>query len=439
MVTYNLKDLKAKIVYHPHWDQLNERQQEFCLTVLDGKNVFLSGQGGVGKTYALTFLFNFLSKNGISFGKTAMTGIAALNLGGSTIHSWASLGLGNTDLQNIFKMVFRNKKAKARIASAQILFIDEISMCSAELFDKIFAVIKAVRRGKPMSYVISGDLMQLPPIFKDLASESGFFFESNSWKREKFTTVNLEEIIRQKDDKEFGQILSEIRVGNLKNIHKIKERIGVKLDLPDGILPVKLFGYNASVDNYNKKILDSLEGRSKVYKSKDDGDEKYVEFFNRNSQAPQVLELKIGAQVMLTYNVDTEAGFVNGLVGKITSFESSNRPIVKFANGQRLVVDPQTWEVKEQTVGLDDVIKYRTIATRTQYPLKLSWASSIHKSQSLTLDHISVDLQEAFECGMAYTALSRVRNLKGLSVIRNFDESKITANPKCLRFYESIK
>ena len=437
MATFNLKDLKAKVIYHPNWEQLNEKQKAFCLSVLDGRNIFLTGGSGTGKSFCLHFLFKFFAENGISYGKTAMTGISALNIGGSTIHSWASLGLGDTDISNIFKMVFRNKKAKERIASAKFLFIDEISMCSAELLDKIFAVLRAVRRGNPISVTLIGDSFQLPYIVKNLESDSGYFFESKSWKQENFKIINLTELIRQKEDKEFGEILNQIRVGDLTNVHKIKERIGAKLDLPDGILPVKLFGYNASVDAYNNKILNSIEGKTHKYLAKDEGDSKYTENFNRNSQAPEVLLLKKGAQVMLTYNVNTEEGFVNGLIGKVIGFETNNNPIVKFTDGKRLIVESQTWEIKEQIVGLDDVIKYKTIASRTQIPLKLSYATSIHKVQSLTLDFVSVDLQQAFENGMAYTALSRVRNFKGLSIIRDFDENKISVSKKCLEFHKT--
>ena len=439
MAIYSLKDLKAKIIYHPDWEQLNKKQKGFCLTILDGKNTLLAGAGGCGKSFALSFLFKFFDELGVSYGKTAMTGIAALNLQGSTVHSWLGIQLGDQDVQSILKMVFRNKKARSRIISAKFLFIDEISMCSAELFDKIFSVIRVIRRGAPLIVCICGDPMQLPPVFKNPEVENGFFFESDAWTKEKFATVNLTEIIRQRDDKAFGKILSEIRVGNLKNIHKIKERIGAKFDLPEGIQPVKVFGYNSSVDNYNNKILKSLPGKSHFYKAKDDGDEKYTENFNRNSQAPQLLELKEGAQVMLTYNVNVAEGLVNGLIGKVIGFETQNNPIIKFTDGQQLVVESQTWEIKEQIVGLDDVIKYKTVATRTQVPLKLSWANSTHKCQSLTLDYISVDLHEAFEYGMAYTALSRVKSLNGLSIIRDFDEDRISVNPKCLKFYNSIK
>lgn len=440
-MTFNY--LADKIFQDKNWNNLNSKQKEFCLSILNGDNVFLTGAAGVGKSFVLNYLFDFLQKNGIRIGKTALSGIAALNIGGSTIHSWSGIGLGNTDMNDIFKMVFRNKKARNRILSAQILFIDEISLCSGKLLKVLDAVYKAVRRSRlpfgGIQMIISGDIMQLPPVFKDLEDKEDFFFLSTPYKNANFKVVELTSIVRQKDDEKFASILSEIRIGVLSNINEIRKRIGAKINTPCGVLPVKLLGYNSSVENYNKKVLDSINSKLKKFYSQDIGDEKHKKYFNKHCLAPEVLELKASAQVMLVYNIDIEEGLVNGLTGKVINFTDKNLPIVEFSNGKRVIITPQKWEIKEQVVNSNREIVYKVIASRSQIPLKLSWAMSIHKSQGSTLDYAVINLQEAFETGMAYVALSRLKNLEGLSISKDFDESKIKINKKCLEFYNSYK
>ncbi len=430
----------------PSWKLLKTKQQKFCLSVLNGHNIFLSGQAGSGKSFVLNFLFGFFERQGVHYGKTATTGIAALNISGSTIHSWAGIGLGNTDANDILKNVFRNKKATARIQSTQVLFIDEVSMCSGGLLDKLEYVIGVVRRNsrKPwggLQIICCADFFQLPPVNKDLLNDrTDFAFESNAWRIADFKNILLTENVRQQNDKVFTDLLNQLRVGDISNISILNSRVNASLDSKANIRPVKLFGYNSAVEKYNNQCLSAIPSKSYFFTSKDKGGPHHIEFFNKNCQAPQTLELKLGAQVMLLKNVHTERGLVNGSVGIVTSIQE-NVPVVKFKNGESLLVEPDIWEIKEQVTSVEpngkESIKYKVTASRTQIPLKLSFACTLHKAQGTTLDAVELDLNQCFETGMGYVALSRVRDMQSLS-LRPFDPSKIRVNKKCLDFYKNL-
>jgi ATP-dependent DNA helicase PIF1 len=333
-------------------------------------------------------------------------------------------------------MVYKNKKAKARIESAKIIFVDEASMLSGNLFDMINFILKRVKNTREefggIQVVLIGDFLQLPPIFKDL-NNNKLLFESNAYNKGMFRFCALNKIIRQKDDNDFAKLLNEIRFGDISNIWKIKERIGAKLDLPEDFQPVRLLGYNKSVDEYNQKCLESIEGDLKSFRSIDYGESHHIDSFDRNSPVGQFVKIKKGAQVSLCWNVSVEEGFVNGSVGVVTGFASDGSPIVKFKTG-KLIIEPQTWEIFEQVV-IQDVIKYKSVASRTQIPLRLAFASSIHRAQGQTLDFATIDLEQVFTESQAYVALSRVKSLNGISILRDFDESRIKVNKKCVDFY----
>lgn len=438
------------IQYARGWENLNQLQQKACMDILEGNNIFLSGPAGTGKSFVLNFLFEFFDNQSISYGKTATTGIAALNIGGSTIHSWAGMGLADTSVGNILKGVFRNKKALSRIRSAKYLFIDECSMISADFFGKLSAVLKIVTKVKQpfggIKICLSGDFLQLPPVIKDELNEEfdgrTYLFETDDWINGKFKTIYLKEIVRQKDDKEFAELLNEIRLGNITNIHKIKNRIGAKIKTPEGIKPVRILGYNAAVKSYNEKVLASLPGEEVTFTSLDSGENRHLETLDRNCPASKVITLKKDAQVMLLYNIDLESGLVNGSVGIVTGFDKSLKlPIVKFSNGVTRIIDNQEWKIKEQVaekVAGKDIIRYKTVAKRTQIPLSLCYSASYHKTQGITLEYAIIDLQQVFTDSQAYVGLSRVKNLEGLSIVSDFNENKITVSQKCVDFYNSI-
>ena len=243
--------------------------------------------------------------------------------------------------------------------------------------------------------------------------------------------------MRQKE-LDWQNCLNDVRIGLLpkKTRKLLKTRVGVELKNDFGIKPTKLFSTNYSVDYINNKELDILaesdpeffEYNMEIHvypgvKNKDYAIDKY----KKNCNAPETLQLCVGAQVMLLWNLDTDGGLVNGSRGVVTSFVG-DIPMVKFLNGRELLIDYNVWESEEQDKKILRVV---------QLPLKLAYALTVHRSQGCSLDYAEIDLSNTFEYGMAYVALSRVKKLEGLSIIDiNFD--KIKANEKAIAFYKGL-
>lgn len=436
----NLGAFEADFKQSEAYKRLNDGQREFFEHVFAGENVFLTGPAGTGKSYCIKTLFNYLASKGVFVGKAALTGVAALNIGGSTIHSWAGLGLADEDVDSVVRKAASNKKARERIQNTGMIFVDEVSMASADLMNKIDAVLKNVRMNAApfggMQVIFSGDFLQLPPVFKGRGDQLTFAFNSNAWNNANVRSNHLTKLVRQDDKTAFASALQRIRYGELtgSDLQLLESRVNARLDVP--IDPIKIFCKNLDIDAYNQAKYSSLQTQEQVYICKDTGLEHYSKYFDKNCPAPPILRLKIGTQVMLLVNVDLEAGLVNGSIGVVDGF-SPLGPIVKFTNGERSIIDQNKWEVKEQELDLTGKMRYKVVATRQQLPLKLAWATSVHKQQGCTLDHAVVDLSNAFEYGQVYVALSRVKTLEGLS-IAGFNPRKIKAHPECLAFYEAL-
>lgn len=419
----------------PEWKGLTKLQKKFFEHFFQRKNVFLTGPAGTGKSYCVHLLFKFLDEQGVFYGKTASTGVAALNIGGVTLHSWSGMGLADDEGMDLLDKVDGNSKAKNRIKSSKVLVIDEISMMNSNLMDKLDIVCQYIRdRGESfggIQVVFVGDFMQLPPVFKHFERET-FAFESQAWKDARVKTVHLTEIVRQHDEPLFAKFLNEVRLGQAKDFSILDSCFGRKF-ADDGIKPVRLFCKNIDVDSYNVAELHKLKTPSRRYHATDEGGDGWKQFFEKNCPAPSALELKVGAQVILLKNLDVEQGLVNGSVGIISDM-SSETVMVQFINGIH-VIEPQAWEIKQNELDVNTgLMKKVVIAKRKQIPLRLAWALTIHKAQGSTLDRAEVDISEAFANGQVYVALSRVRNLGSLR-LNNFHPSKITVNKKCVDFY----
>jgi ATP-dependent DNA helicase PIF1 len=427
-----------------------------------GHNLFISGPGGVGKSFLIDTMVKHAESNGKKIAVTALTGCAAILLGvkARTIHSWSGIKFMNTSVtdDDIIKRISRNRTSSSTWNSTHILVVDEVSMMSIRMFELLNKIGQSIRRSmKPfggLQVIFTGDFYQLPPVCPN--EEVRFAFESPKW-AETFKPENhieLKTFFRQRDP-EFIKILMEVRKGELcqESIDKLIELVGK--EKPDVI--TKIYPTRSKVESINKLMFDRLPDTPHVFNAVRKTDERYYHVMSGREELIQIeyenlikceeltpdfskreldsmvtnfniierLELKKGALVMLTINISIENGLCNGSQGIVIGFdEEDGFPIVKFTNRKVATIRPNPYQNHE----------YPTHVIH-QVPLCLAWALTIHKTQGATLDQIEVDIgSSVFEFGQTYVALSRVKTLEGL-YLANFDPLKIRANPKVKRFY----
>jgi ATP-dependent DNA helicase PIF1 len=381
--------------------------QELALEImLSGESVLLTGPAGAGKTYVLNQFIKLAKSEGKHVSVTATTGLAATHLGGTTIHSWAGIGVSDYLPQG-----FADHLAKGRfeiIEKTDVLIIDEISMLHDYRLDMVDEACRLVRRKDVpfggIQVIMSGDFFQLPPINRGDSRAGGFVVHSNAWRELDPTICYLAEQHRQ-DDEVLLDILNALRGGDIRRHHAEKLLERVDQQPPEDMVLTELHTVNIDVDKLNEKKLDELSGDELFYTETTTGSANYVENLQRSVLAPEVLRLKKGALVMAVKNA-TDRKYANGSIGEVIEFEPATEyPIVQFRNGNVVSMMPDTWELR-------DGDKKR--ASITQIPLRLAWAITVHKSQGMTLDAARIDLRKAFVEGMGYVALSRVKNLNNL-------------------------
>lgn len=407
---------------------LSPEQERVISAVERGENVLVTGSAGTGKS---TILRELKQLYGFDLPVCASTGIAAVNVGGTTVHSWAGLGMGTDSSEELIqKHLEWRGKAYKRIRKAKRLAIDEVSMIHGRLFNLMDEVFRAIREN-PLPFggiqlILFGDFLQLPPVSKG-EEQQEFAFQSRAWQDAKFKVAMLTRVFRQQDQA-FADALNRVRVGDLSP--EVRSMLKSRFRAPDPdpeIEPVTVYTHNEDVERMNEERLREIEGDEKTWRAVDWGaDETSIKLIQKNCLAPETLRLKIGAQVMLLWNVDPYRGLANGSIGTVEDWAHSGLPMVRFRNGVVEEIEKKQWTIKQ---GSD------VMAERSQVPLRLAWAITAHKSQGMTLDKIRVYLDRAFESGQAYVALSRARTLDGL-FIESTREGCIKASPSAVRFYE---
>jgi len=431
--------------------ELNVEQKRAFDAVISGDSIFITGPGGTGKSFLLQTLY--ANYKGYSGGKkiciTAMTGCAALLLGSwaKTLHSWAGIGLGRSPIDIAVKAILTDGKKKKRWLQTDCLVIDEVSMLTPTLLEYLDTVGRQVRKKDApfggIQLVFVGDFYQLPPVSKDaLESDKTFAFQSALWRTVVKQTIQLTQILRQKDPV-FQQILNEARSGDLspESYSTLESRKTMSWKRQE-IKPTLLFTKNQDVNSINSHQLDKLSGEAKVFTAKtikkpariqDTILQMIVEKLDRDAPYEAVLCIKERSQVMLLTNQDPSAGLVNGSRGVVTGFSSDGYPLVKFLNGPAypVKVAPASWSSDSEKE--DDGV------TREQIPLRLAYALTIHKAQGASLDSALIDVgPSTFEYGQAYVALSRVRNLDSLFIFE-ISQRAFRAHPLVKKFYEELK
>lgn len=416
--------------------------QKDALSILKtGKNVFITGPAGSGKTFVINQYIKYLKDHNISVGITASTGIAATHMGGVTIHSWTGIGikdrLSMIDLEDINEKSYIKKKVK----EAKVLIIDEISMLHHFRLDMINRVLKHVRRSQQpfggLQMVICGDFFQLPPVARMGEPEAQFIYSSNSWKEGKFTVCYLEENFRHNTDPILS-VLNGIRDGTTdENTLEVLESRYVsncnEEEISD-IEPTRLYTHNVDVDRINHEELSKIKNPEITYEMTSRGKKPLVETLKKSCLAPEFLRLRKGARVMCVKN-NFDLGYVNGTLGVVVSCAHGSDPIIRtmktpeYPEGRLITVEKATWTIADE---------YSVLAELEQYPLRLAWAITVHKSQGMSLDAVEVDLSKTFEAGMGYVALSRVRTLAGLKIL-GFNENALKVNPEVLEYDKHLK
>ena len=414
--------------------QLNDKQSIAFGYMVQGKNIFITGPGGTGKS-AIIKIFKKKYNNSKIISITSTTGTSAILLNGTTLHSYLGIGTGADTVEKLVSKITGWKWLRERWCNLQCLIIDEISMLDPDLFDKLEYIARIIRKNSiafgGIQLILSGDFLQLPCV-----GTEKFCFQAQSWDLCMDNTIYLTDIIRQGDNT-FQNCLNNIRVGNITpEVHDILESCrGKVLNNNFGIIPTKLYSTNADVDRINNIELDKLSKNNiQFYQydmeikvqgnvNKTNLSTKYKKYCN----APAEIQLCVGAQVILLKNLDMANGLANGSRGIIVKF-IDDFPMVKFLNGMEILITPNLWEIKEN----DKVVLYMQ-----QLPLKVAYALSIHRGQGCSLDYVQVDLSNIFEYGQAYVALSRVKNLSGLSIIEIVYEM-IKAHPIAVEYYENL-
>lgn len=423
--------------------------------------VYLTGKAGTGKTTFLKYLRETTTKNAVTL---APTGVAAINAGGQTIHSFFQLpfgpfvlndkrlrtskDLGDLDDTTIYSTFRYREDKRIILEQLELLIIDEISMVRCDTLDVIDKLLRVFRKKPHLPFggvqvILIGDTFQLPPIadfeqweiLKDYY-QSPFFFSSKVVIDNKPIYIELKKIYRQKEQ-EFIDLLNKIRVNQisdleLNNLNKKYDPTFSSNGLNNHII---LSTTNAQVNQTNATKLDELTTELKIFEGEITG------IFPKDSRGNYVLptehnlHLKVGAQVMILKN---DAGefkrYFNGKIGKVASLDE-NRIIVEFSDESKVQIEKASWNNIQYTWNAEKgKIEEKVVGTFAQYPLRLAWAITVHKSQGLTFERVFADLGSAFEDGQVYVALSRCTSFSGLVLKTQIPRTKIRTNQKVIEF-----
>ena len=437
----------------------NEFKVAFDLIEHTSNNVFLTGKAGTGKTTFLKYLVAHSIKNLIV---AAPTGVAAINAGGVTLHSLFGLpllgfipsndyvdpniALNRNELSNHFRY---HKNKRDLFLQLELLIIDEISMVRADLLDAIDFALQYVRKNENpfggVQTLFIGDMYQLPPILKEEMSgvlrkyyTGPYFFESKTIQQNTPVCVEFNKIHRQDDD-EFIEILNKIRFQKLDKecIQKLHTRYFPNYEIKENSSPgyIYLTTHNATVDQINQNQLQKLRGTSFFYRAEIEGE------FKENAYPNNLLiELKVGAQVMFIRNdVSENKKYFNGKIATISNLSEDSIKILFDGDKEEFELTREVWENKQYYVDTEtNKIKENIIGQFMQYPIRLAWAVTIHKSQGLTFDKAIIDAGRSFAPGQVYVALSRCRTIDGIILKSEIKEHCIFSDKVINEFQRNI-
>ena len=406
------------------------KQRQALRAMMEGRSVFLTGAPGAGKTYVLNQFISAAKAAKKRLAITASTGIAATHIGGTTIHSWSGLGIRDEITDRDIKWLKESDRLIKRYNNVDVLIIDEVSMLHGKRFDMINQVCKLLRENDDpfggLQVVLTGDLFQLPPINRG-HEVVDFVHLSNSWNELSPQICYLTEQHRQDNDS-LLDLLEAMRANDVGQAHfdALSERLG--REAPAGVSLTRLYSHNADVEQINTDHLMALGNESKVFVMETYGTQAKIEQLTKSVLAPEILELKVGAEVMFVANNFAD-GYVNGSRGRVVDFKEG-KPVVELQrNRRRITVEQNSWALEEDG---------KERARVSQLPLRLAWAITIHKSQGMSLDSAEIDLSRAFTPGMGYVALSRVRSLDGV-FLKGINNTALLMHPEIFEYDEKLR
>ncbi len=409
--------------------------------------VFLTGKAGTGKT---TFLHKLKGRSAKRMVVTAPTGIAAINAGGVTLHSFFQLPFGPLvpGAERSGRQFSFSKQKKDLIRSLDLLVIDEVSMVRSDQLDGVDDILRRLRRNQHpfggVQLLMIGDLHQLSPVIRDDEwrllqphYDSPYFFASSALARTELVPIELKQIYRQSDES-FIQLLNRVRDGQLDadTLARFNTRLCPDVASGDYEGYITLCTHNRRADAINAARLAALGGKSRSFEAEVEGD-----FPPHAYPTFGTLGLKVGAQVMFVRNdLSAEKRYFNGKLGEVVGFTGDFIEVDCPEDDETITVEKSTWENIQYSIDTETAAISETVTgTFRQYPLKLAWAITIHKSQGLTFDKAIIDAQAAFAYGQVYVALSRCRNMEGLVLSTPLSAEAVKPDERVQRFLESCR
>lgn len=422
------------------------------------QNIFLTGKAGTGKT---TLLKRIKATSTKKMAVIAPTGVAAMNAKGTTINSFFQLPPGSffpgdislenlqsgfISIQSMVSDLSYSREKLSLFNELDLLIIDEVSMVRCDLLDVIDAILRSVRKNTMpfggVQLLLIGDLYQLPPVskredwsFLSRAYPSPYFFDALVIRKNPVLQIELTTVFRQTEP-EFINILNDIRNNqiNEQGLERLNKRYNPDYKATEGVSPIIITSHNAEATAINKVQLDELSGTEYTFEGEVSG-----EFKDLGLQAEQSLKLKEGAQIMFIKN-DTgeDRKFYNGKIGRVKSVKDSEI-YISFPEEDDLLLEKTSWQSFEYKTDDEEAIVQQQVGEFSQYPIKLAWAVTIHKSQGLTFDSAVIDAGKSFVAGQVYVALSRVRTLNGLVLKSKINTDSLRSNTAVINYMKPVK